>query len=68
MTDTQALRNSIEKAGLKYKFIAEKMGLSTYGLQLKIENDSEFKVSEVDKLAELLNLSIYEKDAIFFAK
>lgn len=68
MTDTRALRLAIEKTGMKYKYIAEELGLSPYGLQLKIENDNEFKVSEVDKLADLLHLSILEKDAIFFAK
>ena len=68
MTDTKALRTAIEKTGMKYKFIAEELGLSTYGLQLKIENDNEFKISEVDKLSELLHLTILEKDAIFFAK
>lgn len=68
MTDTKKLRNLIEKKGLKYKFIADELNLSTYGLKLKIENDNEFKVSEVDKLSNILGLSIKAKDSIFFAK
>lgn len=68
MTDTKELRRRIEAAGLKYKYIARQLGISSYTLQLKIDNDSEFKVSEVDMLSNLLGLSLREKDAIFFAK
>lgn len=68
MTDTKELRQRIEASGLKYKYIAQKLGITAYTLQLKIDNDNEFKVSEVDTLAGLLGLSLREKDAIFFAK
>lgn len=68
MTDTLALRNAIKQRGLKYKYVAEKLGISPYGLQKKIENDSEFKVSEVDRLSDMLGLSLRQKDMIFFAK
>lgn len=68
MTDTKELRQRIEAAGLKYKFIAQKLGITAYTLQLKINNNNEFKVSEVDALSALLGLSLREKDAIFFAK
>lgn len=68
MTDTKELRQRIEASGLKYKYIALKLGITAYTLQLKIDNDNEFKVSEVDALAGLLGLSLREKDAIFFAK
>lgn len=68
MTDTKELRRRIEEKGLKYGFIASQLGISRYALQMKIDNDSEFRVSEVDALANILGLSILEKDAIFFAK
>lgn len=67
MTDTKILRERIKKSGIKYKFIATKLGISPYTLQLKINNDNEFKVSEVDMLSSLLGLTLREKDAIFFA-
>ena len=67
MTDTQELRRRIEEAGLKYKYIAQKLGVSAYTLQKKINNDSEFRVSEVDQLSTILGLSPKEKIAIFFA-
>ena len=68
MTDTKELRRRIEAAGLKYKYVAQKLGISPYTLQLKIDNDNEFKVSEVDLLSSLLHLTKKKKDAIFFAK
>ena len=68
MTDTLKLRQRIEASGLKYKAIAQKLGITAYTLQLKIDNDNEFKVSEVESLSTLLGLTLREKDAIFFAK
>lgn len=68
MTDTKELRRRIENSGFKYKVLAQKLGISAYTLQLKIDNDREFKVSEVDALALILGLTLREKDAIFFAK
>lgn len=56
------------KAGLKYKFIAEELHITPYGLQKKIDNQTEFKGSEIGKLTEILNLSETERSNIFFAK
>lgn len=67
MTDSKKLRDAVEKKGLKYNFIARTMGLSAYGLKKKIENDSEFKASEIKRLSGLLSLSNKERDEIFFA-
>ena len=66
MTDTSALRQAIEKSGLKYGRIAEEMGISSYSLQKKIDNIVEFKASEIAKLVSLLSLSDAERNAIFF--
>ena len=45
MTDTNALRSIIADSGLKYKAIAEIMGLTPYALQMKIDNETEFTSS-----------------------
>lgn len=68
MTDTLALRNAIEKTGLKYGRIAMEMGISSYTLQKKIDNVVEFKASEIVKLSSLLSLSDAERSSIFFAQ
>lgn len=67
MTDTKALRERIETRGLKFKAIAENLGITPYCLQRKINNENEFKVSEVDKLSAMLGLTLEETRAIFFA-
>lgn len=69
MTDTKALRELIERNGLKMKYVAEYLGLSSYGFQLKVENRQEFKTSEVAALCELLEItSLDDKERIFFTK
>lgn len=67
MTDTRLLRNVIGLKGLKYKYLADELGITAYSLQKKLENDNEFKASEIKRLAEILDLSLKEKDKIFFA-
>lgn len=69
MTNSKALRDLIKSQGRTLKYVAEYLGLTTYGLTLKINNKNEFKTSEVDALCELLGIkSLKLKDAIFFAK
>ena len=64
-----ALKELIARNGLKMKFVAEYLGLSPYGFQLKVENKQEFKTSEVAALCELLKInSLKEKEQIFFAQ
>lgn len=66
MTDTNALRSIIADSGLKYKAIAEIMGLTPYALQMKIDNKTEFKASEIDTLANTLGMDMQQRDSIFF--
>lgn len=67
MTDTERLRNIIKGKGLKFKYVAGCLGLSEYGFSLKISNKQEFKVSEVNTLCELLDITkLSDKEAIFF--
>lgn len=67
MTDSILLRRLIKQRGLKLKFVAHCLGLSAYGLQMKIDNKSEFKTSEISSLCELLEISSLRlKEMIFF--
>lgn len=69
MTDTERLRKIISKSGLKYSYVAEKIGLTYQGFKNKIENKNLFNVEEVDKLCKLLDITdVYQKEEIFFAK
>lgn len=68
MTNTTLLNERIEKSGYKRSYIAKALGLSAYGLAKKIQNETEFKASEINALCGLLKIeSPEEKEAIFFA-
>ena len=68
MTNTELLKEKIAQSGLKKSYIAKSIGLSPYGLTLKIQNTNEFKASEIEKLCSLLGIDVLEeRNAIFFA-
>ena len=67
MTDTEVLKEKINKKGYKLKSLASSLGLTYYGLKLKIENTSQFKSGEIKELCKLLGINnLKEKEAIFF--
>ena len=67
MTNTEELKRIIEESGLRKGFIAKQLGLTTYGFKRKVENESQFKAEEIQKLCEVLNItSLKKKDDIFF--
>lgn len=68
MTNTSLLEQYIEKSGYKKSYIAQQLGISAYGLALKINNKTEFKGSEMQILSKLLKISARDKNAIFFAE
>ena len=69
MTNTVMLEDYIKKSGYKKSYIANAIGLkSTYGLSKKINNENEFKASEIEILCEILNISDADRMPIFFAK
>lgn len=69
MTDSKELRKLIQDSGLKYKFIAAKLGISTTALQKKIDNLIPFKAPEINIMCEVLHItSLQKKDNIFFKK
>lgn len=68
LTDTKALQKRINESGLKQEFIANKLGLSSYGFAKKKNNETEFKPSEIDVLCKILHIdTLEERFAIFFS-
>ena len=67
MTDSEALNKVIENSGLKLTFIARALKLSREGFYKELNNQTEFKASEIVKMQEILNLSNEQRDKIFFA-
>ena len=68
MTDTNLLRAKIDNSGYKLKKIAERCGITYAGLLKKINNETEFKASEMFILRDLLDIDSEEFESIFFAK
>ena len=61
------LNNTIKDKGFKKQYIALELGITPYCLAKKLNGENEFKVSEMVKLSNLLDLSEKEKNDIFFA-
>ena len=68
MTNKNLLEKHIENSGYKKSFIAKKLGITSYGFMLKVNNKSEFKASEIETLCTLLNIGIAERMDIFFVQ
>jgi hypothetical protein len=68
MTNTPLLEEYIKKSGYKKSYLAKALGISRYYFTLKCSNKAEFKASEIDILCKLLNISVRDRMAIFFAK
>ena len=66
MTNTKLLKKTIGGSGLKRYVIAEQMDLTYAGLLNKINNQSEFKASEIKKLSEILGIDHELRERIFF--
>lgn len=67
MTDSAMLRKLIERSGYKQRYIAERLGITYQGFLKKLNNESEFKASEIQILYKLLGMTEAEREAIFFA-
>lgn len=68
MTNTAALKELIDRSGLKYYYVAASANLTYQGLKNKIENVHDFTTSEINALCSLLGITdLHDKEAIFFA-
>lgn len=65
MTNTKMLKKAIKRSGLSVIFIAEKMGISRQTFYNRINDKSEFLISEIKILTDLLKLDRHERDEIF---
>ena len=69
MTNTNLFKKKMKDKGLKQMYIAEKIGITSYSLSLKINNKNDFKSKEIQKICEILSINtLEEKEKIFFGK
>lgn len=66
MANRKRLAEIIQSKGLKLEFVAKSIGISVGSMSNKMNGKTDFKLPEVQKLMELLGLSISEAYDIFF--
>ncbi|MBQ3318162.1 MAG: helix-turn-helix transcriptional regulator [Spirochaetales bacterium] len=66
MSNRKRLAEIIQSKGLKLEFVAKSIGISVGSMSNKMNGKTDFKLPEVQKLMELLGLSISEAYDIFF--
>ena len=66
MVNTELINEVIERKGLKLKYIANEIGITSSALRKKIDNKSEFKVSEAYKFCEILGVDGIKLKKEFF--
>ena len=66
MCDTKRFKTLIDSNGVKYGFLANMLGLSLKSFYNKMYGKTEFKFSEGKKLAEFFEISVKERDQIFW--
>lgn len=66
MTNTKLLRELISARGLKLSYIASQLWITPRALAMKIENQTEFKPSEIKRISEILGIkTAEEREQIF---
>lgn len=60
------LNEKIQEISIPKTVIADRIGISTQSLYLKLTGKRDFKMSEAKKLGEVLRLTNAEKSSIFF--
>ena len=62
------LKEAIKKSGYRMDFLAKSLGLSYQGFYNKVNAETDFRISEIKCLCDLLKLSDTEMCKIFFDK
>ena len=68
MTDSSMLSEAISESGITITAISKKLGITREAFYKKLNNETEFKASEIASMKNILGLSNKKRDAIFFAK
>lgn len=66
MPNMGLLKRAIDESGFKQQYIAKRLGISHYAFVNKLKNKTEFLVSEVQLLCELLSIDNSYRGSIFF--
>lgn len=67
MVNTNLFKAALVRNGMNTQDLAERIGMLRQSLSYRINNIVEFRISEVEKISQILGLSLEEKNLIFFA-
>lgn len=68
MTDTNLLKKKITDSGKTITFLSKSLGISRQALYEKINSRTGFYTDEMAKLSDELNLTMEEREQIFFTE
>lgn len=68
MTNSRFLKAAMIRNGYTAGSLADSIGLSRQSMSYKLNNKRVFTVDEISAISEKLNLSLEEKEEIFFGK
>ena len=67
MTDRNKLQAKMALHGLKAYELADSIGISRQSMSYKLNGKRPFTVKDIDSISKKLDLSLEERDEIFFA-
>jgi transcriptional regulator with XRE-family HTH domain len=67
MTNTLEFKAMMIRKGYTAERLAEDICLSQQSLSYKVNNKREFTATEINNISKVLNLTLEEKEKIFFA-
>lgn len=67
MTNTTEFKVAMMRASMTMESLAEQVGISAVSMSYKVNNKREFTSSEIKRISDILNLTIEERELIFFA-
>ena len=68
MTNKTEFKVALIRANLTMDELAEAVGMSSASLSYKVNNKREFTSTEIKSISERLDLSIEDRELIFFAE
>lgn len=66
MYQRDKMEEAIKASGLRKRYIAEKINMGYDTMLAKISGRQEWKISEVQRLGDLIGISSDQRNAIFF--
>lgn len=66
MTNASEFKIALLRSGLTAYELADSIGMSRQSLSYKINNVREFTATEIARIADVLKLTVAEKERIFF--